>query len=260
MSLECVLAEYAEVLCVKPLWILRRTKISSTGFVNGSTLSDADWFNDADEIVYGFLTTVAGTNTVTATGPVAMTAYATGQLFRFVPANTNTGATTINITPSGASALGAKNIFWNGAACVGNEIRANVPCIIYYDGTQFNVVGEMPYLVSSYTGTLTGCTTAPTYTIRYTLIGNQVTLNIPDWTATSNDTSKTITGMPAALYPARDQYGLMATSDNGAAYVAAQFRVTTAGVLTFTATAGGNTWTGSGTAASAAGAFTYTRA
>jgi len=127
-------------------------------------------------------------------------------------------------------------------------------------GVNLTSVAGTSYIVDSYTGTLTGCTTSPTYTIRYTVIGNTVTLNIPDWTATSNTTSKTITGMPAALYPARTQYGLMASSDNGGSYVAAQFRVSTAGVLTFTATAGGNVWTGSGTAASVAGAFTYTLA
>ena len=71
-----------------------------------------------------------------------MTAYGTGQRFTMIPAGTNTGATTVNITPSGGSALGAKNIFWNGAACVGGEIRINVPLEIMYDGTQFQIIGS----------------------------------------------------------------------------------------------------------------------
>lgn len=116
--------------------------MSSTGFVNGSTLTDAGWFNDADTVTYAALTSPSGTNTITATGPVSMTAYAARQRFFFIPANTNTGATTLNITPSGASALGAKNIFWNGAACVGGEIVANVPCEVFYDGTQFHLLTQ----------------------------------------------------------------------------------------------------------------------
>jgi hypothetical protein len=117
--------------------------MASTDFTNGSTLTDAEWFDDTDQLTYGVLTGVAGTNTITATGPVSLT-YGTKTRLWFTPANTNNGATTINITPSGGSALGAKNIFCGGAACVGGELRQNIPVLIIYDGTQFNIVG--PYV------------------------------------------------------------------------------------------------------------------
>jgi hypothetical protein len=116
--------------------------VTTTSFVNGSTLSDAAWANDVDTVAYAALTSPSGTNTITATGPASMTAYAARQRFYFIPANTNSGATTINITPSGSTALGAKNIFVNGAACIGGEIRANIPCEIFYDGTQFNLIAS----------------------------------------------------------------------------------------------------------------------
>lgn len=115
--------------------------MTTTNFTNGSTLTDAAWFDDVDAVAYSYLTSVAGTNTITATGPAGMTAYAAGQRFWFIPANTVSGASTINITPSGSSALGAKNIFCGGAACVGGEVRQNIPCVIQYDGTQFNLIG-----------------------------------------------------------------------------------------------------------------------
>lgn len=89
------------------------------------------------------LTSVSGTNTVVgsvaAQGSITMapTAYATGQRYHFIPAATNTGATTLNV-----STLGAKSIFWNGAACAGGELRINVPCCVEYDGTQFHIVGN----------------------------------------------------------------------------------------------------------------------
>lgn len=96
------------------------------------------------------VTAEAGTNTITGTVDALVTAYRADQLYILVPANTNTGATTFNPTPSGGSALGAKNVFWNGAACVGGELRAGVPVILQYDGTQFNVVGNSSAMPNGY--------------------------------------------------------------------------------------------------------------
>jgi microcystin-dependent protein len=87
------------------------------------------------------LTSVAGTNTITAgvaaQGSVTMapTAYSTGQRFTFTPANTNTGAATLNV-----DSIGAKNIYLNGVALVGYELRTNCPVTVEYDGTQFKVI------------------------------------------------------------------------------------------------------------------------
>lgn len=81
------------------------------------------------------LSTVAGTNTITA-ACTGLTAYYSGA-YEFTPANTNTGATTLNI-----NSIGAKNIFWNGAACVGGELRQNIPVRLVYDGTQFHVISS----------------------------------------------------------------------------------------------------------------------
>ena len=113
----------------------------TTKIVDGVTQSMASWGNDVDSTAYSVLTGVAGTNTITATGP-ANYAYAVARTpLYFIPAATNTGATTVNITPSGEAALGAKNVFWNGAACVGGELRINVPVAVIYDGTRFNILG-----------------------------------------------------------------------------------------------------------------------
>lgn len=85
---------------------------------------------------YAYLTSTAGTNTITATAALSMSAYATGQAFFFTPANTNTGATTLNI-----NSIGAKNVFFDGAACAGGELVISQPTLVMYDGTQFNIVG-----------------------------------------------------------------------------------------------------------------------
>lgn len=111
----------------------------TTDFVSGTTLTDAAWFDDTDIATYAYLTSPAGTNTITATGPATFT-YVAGRLVRFIPAATNTGATTINITPSGGTALGARNIFFGGAACVGGELRIDRPAMLVDDGTRFNLL------------------------------------------------------------------------------------------------------------------------
>lgn len=84
-----------------------------------------------------YLTSVAGTNTITATAPLSLAAYTAGQRFTFIPAGTNTGATTLNV-----SSIGAKNIYRNGAALAGGEIVSGSPVEVVYDGTQFQLVGN----------------------------------------------------------------------------------------------------------------------
>lgn len=79
------------------------------------------------------LTSVSGTNTITASVPVSLSAYATGQKFSFSPANTNTGAVTINI-----ASLGAKAITKHGTtALVEGDLLAGAMYTIAYDGTRF---------------------------------------------------------------------------------------------------------------------------
>ncbi len=90
------------------------------------------------------ISSISGTNTITGSLSPAITAYASGQAFRFVPANTNTGATTINI-----NSVGAGNIFIDGHALTGNELRAGVPAIIFYDGTQFNLLTHTPQIANN---------------------------------------------------------------------------------------------------------------
>lgn len=136
--------------------------MSSQAFVNGSTLTDAAWFNDTDTQTYCRLTSVSGTNTIVGTGPASMTAYAAGQFFLAIPAATNTGPATLNITPSGSTALGVKNIFWNGAALIRGELTINVPAMFYYDGTQFHLLARA--FDATYRGRITGDVTYTTNT------------------------------------------------------------------------------------------------
>lgn len=85
--------------------------------------------------VFTYLTSVAGTNTLTATASILMSAYVEGQVFYFLAPNTNTGAVTINI-----NSIGAKSLVKEGSiALVNGDIIAGSIVTIIYDGTNFQL-------------------------------------------------------------------------------------------------------------------------
>ena len=106
-----------------------------TGLGAATAVTDAAQAKQVQNSSYIYLTSVAGTNTVTGTSTPAPSAYATGQMFILTPANANTDATTVNV-----SSLGAKDLYANGAACAGGELADGVPVLICYNGTQFDIV------------------------------------------------------------------------------------------------------------------------
>lgn len=160
------------------------------------------------------LGSVAGTNTITASGAPKVLGYKTGQSFVFVPANANTGATTLNI-----DSLGAKNIYSGGAALIGGEIAASVPVQVEYDGTQFNLL--TPYIQTgtvATTWTFNGSGgTSGSVTLTYQRIGKWVTLNIPSFSATSGTGSTEAannTAIPAVIRPTAQQDFALANITN----------------------------------------------
>jgi len=117
--------------------------------------------NATDSAQYGQLqagattiATVTGTDTLTGTLMPAITAYATGNLFSFVAANTNTGATTINL-----NSLGAKSITKQGtSALVAGDLVSGRVYLIEYDGTRFQLLNPSISGVTSITFGSTGLT------------------------------------------------------------------------------------------------------
>ena len=80
--------------------------------------------------------TVAGTNTLTGTLVPTLLAYATGNLFSFVVATTNTSTVTLNIDGLGAKAVlrNATDVLQAGDLTIGNVV------VVIYDGTQFQLI------------------------------------------------------------------------------------------------------------------------
>ena len=83
------------------------------------------------------LTSVSGTDTITANTAPSIGSYAKGQYFLLFPAGANaTTAVTLNV-----NGLGAKNITKNGANALAiGDIPASGAVPLYYDGTQFQIV------------------------------------------------------------------------------------------------------------------------
>lgn len=67
---------------------------------------------------------------------------------------------------------------------------------------------------SAFTGTLTGCTTAPTASFKYNITGGIATVLMTSLTAVSNTVACTITGVPAELIPLTLKRVVCRISDN----------------------------------------------
>ena len=167
-----------------------------TGLGAGVAGTDAATVSQVQSATGTFLT-ASGTNTITASVSPSLTAYSAGQMFGFVAANTNTGATTINI-----SSLGAKSIVTPLGALVANDLVSGYFYIIYYDGTNFQLLGVSNTLTSltlsgtgvQLTSTSTGAwkmpvgTTAQRPTGASGLIRMNSTTSNPEWYDTTTST------------------------------------------------------------------------
>lgn len=117
--------------------------------------------------------------------------------------------------------------FWDDSA--GNYADLEPTGHLSITGTQIAYAST----TGSFTGTLTGTDQGGTFTgtIKYSINGNVVTLEIPVIQDTANSTAHTITGAPAALFPATAQNCIGVTTNNSVDAFG-KIRVETTGVLT----------------------------
>lgn len=143
----------------------------------------ADSFiNITDDAYTSFGVTAAGTDTYTATLSPAITAYSSGQRFLVKFTNANTGAATLNF-----NTVGAKSIVKNGStALAAGDIAAGQTYMLYYDGTNLQIVGNVSTSASTtiasgtYTPTGTGVANVSAITeneCQYLRVGNTVTVS-----------------------------------------------------------------------------------
>ena len=151
------LTDYAAkdaLLSGNPSKVIRGTEIGAdfdaVAVADAFNLKTADGVTRAAEqsATYITLTSVAGTDTITATATPALTGYVAGQTFRFLVVNTNTGAVTINI-----NGQGAKSITKEGAtALAGGDLVTGTVVQITYDGTRFQAMGGLGAVGAGATG------------------------------------------------------------------------------------------------------------
>jgi len=164
-----------------------RTQYASAGQVQDSSLT--------------YLGSVSGTDTITASAALGMTAYTVGQAFRFVSAGANTTtAVTINI-----NGIGAKNITKNGTTALAiGDIPSGAALQIVYDGTQFQVTGISG--VASFSAGTTGLTPSTATNGAVTLAGTLAPTNggtgLTTFTAANNALYSTAAGtLTAGVLP-----------------------------------------------------------
>lgn len=146
------------------------------------------------------LVTVTGTDTLTGSMTPALTAYAAGNQFSFVVANTNTGAVTINI-----DGVGSKSITRTGStALVAGDLVANQVALIEYDGTRFQLLNGNSFTNLNVSGTL-GVTGATTLSAALTYGGVTLTNAVTGTGKMVLDTSPTI-ATPTVTNPTVTNY------------------------------------------------------
>lgn len=106
-----------------------------TGVAVAAATTDYARADQVQNSSLSYLTSVSGADTITASAPISLAAYAAGQQFRFIAAGANTGAVTLNI-----NGIGAKSVTKNGATALAAGDIPNAAVVeVTYDGTQFQV-------------------------------------------------------------------------------------------------------------------------
>jgi hypothetical protein len=124
-----------------------------------------------------------------------------GIVIYWLPTNTNTLSSTLNVNGLGAAPL----VKADGTALTGNEVvSGQIAQVIYLSGS-WRVITSFP-ISGTFTGTLTGVSgAAVTGTCRYTIAGRVVSVRLPQLTGPSNAATCTITGVPTFLSPSVSQ-------------------------------------------------------
>jgi len=158
-----------------------------------------------------------------------------------------TGATTLSSTLAVTGAATLSSTLAVGTVTVTGSLNVSGSLSTDSGTTVFD------YTESSYTATVTGGTTSPTFTVQYIIIGKKIQLYVPIHLApvTSNATTFTITGAPAAVRPFADRAVTFGgVTDAGTAENVGKAIMNSAGTIEmerFTGGAWAQTWTNSGT-------------
>lgn len=195
-----------------------------TGLGAATARTDAIRLSQVQDSTALYIGNIAGTNTVTGTLTPSITAYVTGQQFLLTPANTNTGATTLNLNGVGAGAIQSR-----GQALVGGELIQSIPSILVCVTATpvFELIGTAPFddlrplVVGSSDPTkkirfeVDGLTAGQTRVLTAPNQDSGIGLVLGTEQATTSGTSIDFTGIPA--WVKRITVSLIGVSTNGSA-------------------------------------------
>lgn len=193
---NCILRDGTGIPTAATPWNSQR--ITTLGAATART--DAIRASQVQDNSINVLSSVAGTNTITGSLTPAITAHAAGMMVVLTPANTNTGAVTLNVNSVGAlDVLGTR-----GQALIGGELAAGIPALLLLDSgaDDWILLNEQP-ASGSFTTTLSGVSGSVTGTLYWKKIDGIVSLwAVAAITGTSNSTSFGFDGIPASIAPA----------------------------------------------------------
>ncbi len=90
-------------------------------------------------------------------------------------------------------------------------------------------------VTGTFLDTITGMTTVPTATVKWSHVGPRATVQIPAQTGTSNSTACTIKTLPASIRPTTAQEVIVTgVEDAGIVYAVGTAQIATSGVITLT--------------------------
>lgn len=123
-----------------------------TNVGDSSSRSHYSTVNQTQDNEFNTATSVAGTNTITASLAPAITSYAAGMIVVLTPANNNTGATTLAL--NGLTALDVQKN--NAAALVDGDLVAGIPAVLVLDSGGDDWILLNPMTLSGVGLTLSG--------------------------------------------------------------------------------------------------------
>jgi len=136
-----------------------------TGLATGTARTDAANIGNVQDNAINWGGTSGGSaNAHTITLSPVVTTYVAGQMFGFIPGDTNTSTTTLNVNGVGAVAI----VNQDGSNLRAGQLFTSGICVVQYNGTVFKLVSSNPPQVTTWSptlGTATGSTSSPTITV-----------------------------------------------------------------------------------------------
>jgi len=130
-----------------------------TGMAAGTARTDSTRVAEVQDGTFHWAGTSSGNDTITADLSPAVTAYTAGMKLAFIAGGTNTGAATLDLNSIG-SAKSIKKGADGATALAAGDITADGVYLLYYDGTNFQLINPSTSGVIAVSGGGTGSSTA----------------------------------------------------------------------------------------------------